>query len=113
MLRPQRGGTGHPIRTNTIRDPGTNEAELKALPDSKAEAKEQGAKFYYTGEPCGNGHRCERSVMTGCVECTANREKRNAGGKKMPNSGYEGVNKKNSLKNDAFQKYSKNYQRGK
>jgi len=90
-----------------------NEAELKALPDSKTEAKEQGAKFYYSGETCGNGHDCERSVTTGCVVCTANREKRQAGGRTLPNSGFSGVNKKNSLKNDAFQKYSKNYQRGK
>ncbi|QJB21902.1 glycolate dehydrogenase [Xanthomonas phage FoX3] len=38
---------------------------------SKAEAKAQGLKRYFTGKPCPNGHVVERQVSGGgCVECT-------------------------------------------
>jgi len=105
---------GRPVRSTIERNLNINEDELKALPDTKADAKEQGVELYYTGEPCGNGHDCERNVKTGCVECTKNREKRNAGGKQAaPKNDYQNFKKKNQATNTAFQKYSKNYQRGK
>lgn len=38
---------------------------------SRKEAKEQGLKYYFTGEPCPHGHVAERYVSNGrCVECT-------------------------------------------
>ncbi|WNL50886.1 endonuclease VII [Xanthomonas phage Murka] len=37
---------------------------------SRAEAKAQGLKRYFTGKPCPNGHLLERHVSSGgCVEC--------------------------------------------
>lgn len=38
-------------------------------PKTRKEAKEQGAKYYYTGEPCKHGHITLRKVKGACVEC--------------------------------------------
>jgi len=38
-------------------------------PKSRKEAKEQNAKYYYTGEPCKHGHITLRKVKGSCVEC--------------------------------------------
>lgn len=38
-------------------------------PKSRKEAKEIGAKFYYTGEPCTRGHIALRKTKGVCVEC--------------------------------------------
>ena len=39
------------------------------LPKTRAEAKAQGAKFYFTGEPCKHGHIAARKTKGACVEC--------------------------------------------
>jgi 5-methylcytosine-specific restriction endonuclease McrA len=38
-------------------------------PKTRKEAKEIGAKYYYTGEPCTRGHIALRKVKGVCVEC--------------------------------------------
>jgi len=38
-------------------------------PKTRKEAKAQGAKFYFTGEPCSHGHIAPRLVKGTCVEC--------------------------------------------
>lgn len=46
------------------------EIRLQALPRSPREAREQGAKFYYTGKPCPKGHTAERRVWDRtCMGC--------------------------------------------
>jgi hypothetical protein len=42
---------------------------------SRAEAKTQGLKTYYTGEPCPRGHDAPRFVRGKCVECNRERNK--------------------------------------
>jgi 5-methylcytosine-specific restriction endonuclease McrA len=39
------------------------------LPKTRSEAKTQGAKFYFTGEPCKHGHIAPRKTKGACVEC--------------------------------------------
>ena len=39
------------------------------LPKTRAEAKAQGAKYYFTGEPCKRGHIAPRKTKGACVEC--------------------------------------------
>ena len=39
------------------------------LPKSRAEAKAQGAAYYFTGEPCKHGHVAPRKTKGACVEC--------------------------------------------
>lgn len=39
------------------------------LPKTRAEAKAQGAKYYFTGEPCKHGHVAPRKTKGACVEC--------------------------------------------
>ena len=39
------------------------------LPKTRSEAKAQGAKFYFTGEPCKHGHVAPRKTKGVCVEC--------------------------------------------
>ena len=38
-------------------------------PKTRKEAKEQGATYYYTGEPCKYGHIALRKTKGACVEC--------------------------------------------
>ena len=38
-------------------------------PKTRKEAKAQGLKFYFTGEPCSRGHIALRIVKGSCVEC--------------------------------------------
>ena len=38
-------------------------------PNTRAEAKATGAKFYFTGEPCVRGHVALRKVKGACVDC--------------------------------------------
>ena len=57
------------------------------MPKSRAEAKEAGAKYYFTGEPCKHGHIAPRKTKGACLECLKlewmlTTEKR----KKMPKS---------------------------
>jgi hypothetical protein len=42
---------------------------------SKAEAKKQGLKTYYTGKPCPRGHDAPRFVTGKCIECNRERNK--------------------------------------
>ena len=45
---------------------------------TRAEAKEQGLKRYFTGKPCKHGHAVERYLSTGqCVECARERRAKN------------------------------------
>lgn len=39
------------------------------LPKTRSEAKAQGAKFYFTGEPCKHGHVAARKTKGACIEC--------------------------------------------
>ena len=39
------------------------------LPKTRAEAKAQGAAYYFTGEPCKHGHVAPRKTKGACVEC--------------------------------------------
>jgi hypothetical protein len=39
------------------------------LPKTRADAKAQGAKYYFTGEPCKHGHIAPRKTKGACVEC--------------------------------------------
>ena len=39
------------------------------LPKTRSEAKTQGAKYYFTGEPCKHGHIAPRKTKGSCVEC--------------------------------------------
>ena len=39
------------------------------LPTSRREAKETGAKYYYTGLPCSRGHIAPRKTKGCCIEC--------------------------------------------
>jgi 5-methylcytosine-specific restriction endonuclease McrA len=39
------------------------------LPKTRKEAQAQGAKYYFTGEPCKHGHIAPRKTKGACVEC--------------------------------------------
>ena len=39
------------------------------LPKTRAEAKTQGAAYYFTGDPCKHGHVAPRKTKGACVEC--------------------------------------------
>jgi hypothetical protein len=39
------------------------------LPKTRAEAKAQGAKYYFTGEPCKHGHIAPRKTKGACLDC--------------------------------------------
>lgn len=39
------------------------------LPKTRAEAKQLGAKHYFTGEPCVRGHIAPRKTKGSCIEC--------------------------------------------
>ena len=39
------------------------------LPKTRQEAKDTGAKYYFTGEPCKHGHIAPRKTKGACVEC--------------------------------------------
>lgn len=50
---------------------------------SRAQAKEQGLKRYYTGEPCKHGHVAERKVLDKtCTACNTEKSRRHAGATK-------------------------------
>lgn len=42
---------------------------MEHLPKTKFEAKRRGLKYYFTGEPCKNGHVSKRYISGNCVEC--------------------------------------------
>jgi 5-methylcytosine-specific restriction endonuclease McrA len=39
------------------------------LPKTRAEAKANGAKYYFTGDPCKHGHIAPRKTKGACIEC--------------------------------------------
>jgi hypothetical protein len=43
--------------------------DVTNLPRSRQEAKDTGAKYYFTGEPCKHGHIAPRKTKGACVEC--------------------------------------------
>lgn len=42
---------------------------MSSYPKTRQQAKEQGAKYYYTGKPCKHGHIALRVTKGTCVEC--------------------------------------------
>lgn len=54
-----------------------DEAELGSLPRTRKEAEEAKSEYYFTGEPCKNGHTAQRLTSSGlCFECTSQRAKK-------------------------------------
>jgi 5-methylcytosine-specific restriction endonuclease McrA len=49
--------------------PYRNQEIIMEYPKTRKEAKETGALFYFTGEPCSRGHVALRKVKGVCVEC--------------------------------------------
>jgi hypothetical protein len=43
--------------------------DITNLPKTRSEAKAQGVKFYFTGEPCKHGHIAPRKTKGACVDC--------------------------------------------
>ena len=48
------------------------------LPTSPQEAKKSGSKYYFTGDPCRNGHLSPRYMRGDCVQCIRHRKRRTA-----------------------------------
>ncbi len=48
------------------------------LPTSPQEAKKSGSKYYFTGNPCRNGHLSPRYRDTQCIQCTRDWRRRAA-----------------------------------
>ncbi len=48
------------------------------LPTSSQEAKKSGSKYYFTGDPCRNGHLSPRHMDGNCIQCSRDRRRRNA-----------------------------------
>lgn len=42
---------------------------MSELPSTRAEAKKNGSKYYFTGQPCKHGHVAPRKTKGACVEC--------------------------------------------
>ncbi len=48
------------------------------LPTSRQEAKKSGSKYYFTGDPCRNGHLSPRYRGSQCIQCNRDRVRRAA-----------------------------------
>ncbi len=48
------------------------------LPTSRQEAKKSGSKYYFTGDPCRNGHLSPRYRDGQCIQCNRDRNRRTA-----------------------------------
>ena len=48
------------------------------LPTSRQEAKKSGSKYYFTGNPCQNGHLSPRYMSGNCIQCSRDRRRRSA-----------------------------------
>ncbi len=48
------------------------------LPTSPQEAKKSGSKYYFTGDPCRNGHLSPRYMSGKCIQCHRDRNRRAA-----------------------------------
>jgi 5-methylcytosine-specific restriction endonuclease McrA len=42
---------------------------MNNLPSTRAEAKNSGSKYYFTGQPCKHGHISPRKTKGSCVDC--------------------------------------------
>lgn len=83
-----------------------------AMPSTRDEAREMGVRYFFTGEPCGNGHLEKRLVSDGvCVECRsiygANSRVRNKSKIKARNDEYIKENRE-KIKETAAKYYIKN-----
>jgi len=61
--------SGEPLIHEEIPD------EYKSLPRTRAEAKQLGAKKYFTGQPCKHGHVVPRYTKGVCVQCAADEQR--------------------------------------
>jgi len=61
--------SGEPLIHEEIPD------EYKSLPRTRTEAKQLGAKKYFTGQPCKNGHVVPRHTKGVCVQCAADEQR--------------------------------------
>ncbi len=48
------------------------------LPTSRQEAEKSGSKYYFTGDPCRNGHLSPRYMSGKCIQCHRDRNRRAA-----------------------------------
>ncbi len=48
------------------------------LPTNRHEAKKSGSKYYFTGDPCRNGHLSPRYIDGQCIQCSRDRRRRTA-----------------------------------
>lgn len=65
---------------------------MELLPNSVAEAKASGSKYYFTGRPCKHGHIAKRAVVSGnCYECLMQATKAWAAENKDKFAGYTAV----------------------
>ncbi len=48
------------------------------LPTNRQEARKSGSKYYFTGDPCRNGHLSPRYMNGDCIQCTRDRHRRAA-----------------------------------
>jgi len=48
------------------------------LPTSPQEAKKSGSKYYFSGDPCRNGHLSPRYRDSNCIQCNRDRNRRAA-----------------------------------
>ena len=48
------------------------------LPTSRQEATKSGSKYYFTGDPCRNGHLSPRYMGGRCIQCNRDRTRRTA-----------------------------------
>ena len=48
------------------------------LPTNRQEAMKSGSKYYFTGDPCRNGHLSPRYMRGDCVQCIRHRKRRTA-----------------------------------
>ncbi len=46
------------------------------LPTSRQEAKKSGSTYYFTGNPCRNGHLSPRYMNGDCIQCNRDRTRR-------------------------------------
>lgn len=67
---------------------------MSILPSSVAEARQVGARHYYTGEPCKRGHVVKRLASTrSCVECSREHSQKFMREKRSDPEKREGMNR--------------------
>ncbi len=49
--------------------------ELKKLPRTRGEAIAQNKRYYFTGEPCKNGHLAPKRFDGKCIDCRRTRDR--------------------------------------